>query len=103
MMAMVDFYISDPSDAIIQAYSSAYPDYLNTWMKCRLNYVNTCVIPVIFDYLQMKVYAKYHQRDPALFYEQAETWQFANVRGQSVLPYYQTMDFVTVMIQKNLS
>jgi uncharacterized membrane protein (UPF0182 family) len=41
----------------------------------------------------MKVYAKYHQRDPALFYEQAETWQFANVRGQPVLPYYQTMDF----------
>ena len=31
--------------------------------------------------------------NPALFYEQAETWQFANVRGQPVLPYYQTMDF----------
>ena len=44
-------------------------------------------------YMQMKVYAKYHQRNPSLFYEQAETWQFAHVRGQPVLPYYQTMDF----------
>ena len=44
-------------------------------------------------HMQMKVYARYHQRDPALFYEQAETWLFANVRGQPVLPYYQTMNF----------
>jgi uncharacterized membrane protein (UPF0182 family) len=44
-------------------------------------------------YLQMKVYAKYHQQSPELFYEQAETWQFANVREHPVLPYYQTMDF----------
>ena len=44
-------------------------------------------------YLQMKVYAKYHQNNPSLFYEQAETWQFANVRNEPVMPYYQTMDF----------
>ena len=44
-------------------------------------------------YLQMKVYAKYHQQNPELFYEQAETWAQANVREQPVLPYYQTMDF----------
>jgi uncharacterized membrane protein (UPF0182 family) len=44
-------------------------------------------------YLQMKVYAKYHQQSPELFYEQAETWAQANVRGEPVQPYYQTMDF----------
>ena len=41
----------------------------------------------------MKVYAKYHQQSPELFYEQAETWEFARIRGQQVLPYYLTMDF----------
>jgi hypothetical protein len=41
----------------------------------------------------MKMYAKYHQQSPELFYEQAETWQFASVRDEMVLPYYQTMDF----------
>jgi len=43
--------------------------------------------------MQMKVYAKYHQQSPALFYEQAGTWAQANVHGQPALPYYQTMDF----------
>ncbi len=89
----VDFYISDPSDAIIQAYSSAYPglfkhlDEMSPELRKHIRY------PRDLYYMQMKVYAKYHQLDPALFYEQAETWQFANVRGQPVLPYYQTMDF----------
>jgi len=89
----VDYYMSDPSDAIIQAYSSAYPglfkhmDEMPAELRKHLRY------PRDLYYMQMKVYAKYHQRNPALFYEQAETWQFAHVRGQQVLPYYQTMDF----------
>ncbi|MDD5320160.1 MAG: UPF0182 family protein [Methylococcales bacterium] len=89
----VDFYISDPSDAIIKAYSSAYPglfknlDEMPTELRQHLRY------PRDLFYMQMKVYAKYHQVSPELFYEQAETWQFADVRGQPVLPYYQTMDF----------
>jgi uncharacterized membrane protein (UPF0182 family) len=89
----VDFYISDPSDAIIKAYSSAYPglfknlDEMPTELRQHLRY------PRDLFYMQMKVYAKYHQLSPELFYEQAETWQFADVRGQPVLPYYQTMDF----------
>ncbi len=89
----VDFYISDPSDSIIQAYSNAYPglfknlDEIPVELKKHLRY------PRDLYYLQMKVYAKYHQLSPELFYEQAETWAQADVRGQQVLPYYQTMDF----------
>ena len=89
----VDFYISDPSDPIIQAYSNAYPglfknlDEIPVELKKHLRY------PRDLYYLQMKVYAKYHQLSPELFYEQAETWAQADVRGQQVLPYYQTMDF----------
>ena len=89
----VDFYISDPKDPIIQAYSNAYPglfknlDEMPVELKKHLRY------PRDLYYLQMKVYAKYHQLSPELFYEQAETWAQADVRGQQVLPYYQTMDF----------
>jgi uncharacterized membrane protein (UPF0182 family) len=89
----VDFYISDPSDAIIQAYNKAYPglfknlDTMPAELKEHLRY------PRDMYYLQMKVYAKYHQQSPELFYEQAETWAQANVRGEPVQPYYQTMDF----------
>lgn len=89
----VDYYIADPSDAIIQTYNRAYPGLLkdmNTMppeIRAHLRY------PRDLFYMQMKVYAKYHQSTPELFYEQGETWQFANVRHQPVMPYYQTMDF----------
>ncbi|MFZ2170213.1 MAG: UPF0182 family protein, partial [Methylococcaceae bacterium] len=89
----VDYYISDPSDAIIQAYSSAYPGLFKHLNDMPMELKKHLRYPRDLYYMQMKVYAKYHQLDPALFYEQAETWQFANVRGQPVLPYYQTMDF----------
>jgi len=89
----VDFYISDPSDAIIKAYDNAYPglfknlDEMPVELKKHLRY------PRDLYYLQMKMYAKYHQQSPELFYEQAETWAQAKVRGEPVQPYYQTMDF----------
>jgi hypothetical protein len=89
----VDYYIADPSDAIVQAYSSAYPGLFKHMGEMPAELRKHLRYPRDLYYLQMKVYAKYHQRDPSLFYEQAETWQFADVRGERVLPYYQTMDF----------
>ncbi len=89
----VQYFIADPSDVIIQAYSLAYPslfkslDEMPVELKAHLRY------PRDLYYLQMKIYAKYNQQKPELFYEQAETWQFAKVRGQPVKPYYQTIDF----------
>ncbi|MCX7096689.1 MAG: UPF0182 family protein [Methylococcales bacterium] len=89
----VDYYISDPSDPLIRAYASAYPglfknlDEMPAELRAHLRYPRDLYL------MQMKLYAKYHQRSPALFYEQAETWAQANVRGQDLLPYYQTMDF----------
>jgi hypothetical protein len=89
----VDFYISDPSDSIIQAYSGAYPGLFKNLEEMPAELKQHIRYPRDLQYLQMKVYAKYHQQSPELFYEQAETWQFANVRGEPVRPYYQTMDF----------
>jgi len=89
----VQYFIVDSSDVINQAYSLAYPslfkniDEMPAELRSHLRY------PRDLYYLQMKVYAKYNQQKPELFYEQAETWQFAKVRGQLVKPYYQTIDF----------
>ena len=38
----------------------------------------------------MGVYAKYHQTDPDLFYQQSETWDFAKIAEKPVKPYYLT-------------
>ena len=89
----VDFYVADPSDAIIQAYSRAYPGLLKPLNEMPEDLRKHLRYPRDLYYLQMKIFARYHQRDPALFYEQAETWSRANVRGKPVMPYYQTMDF----------
>lgn len=89
----VDYYIAEPDDPLIQAYSRAYPgvfkdlDEMPAELRKHLRY------PRDLFYMQMKVYAKYHQITPDLFYEQAETWQFASVDQKLVRPYFITMDF----------
>ncbi|MDD2737475.1 MAG: UPF0182 family protein [Methylomonas lenta] len=89
----VDYYIADPKDPIINAYSRAYPGlfkHLNEMPESLLSHLR---YPRDLYYMQMKIYAKYHQNSPALFYEQAETWQYAKVDGAPILPYFITMDF----------
>jgi len=89
----VKYYISDPTDPIINAYSRAYPGVFNRLEEMPVELRQHLRYPRDLYYLQMKVYAKYHQQKPALFYEQAETWQFSTVNEKPVLPYFITMDF----------
>ncbi len=89
----IQYYIADPSDVIIRAYDIAYPSLFKNIEEMPAELKEHLRYPRDLYYLQMKVYAKYHQKEPELFYQQAETWQFAKVRGQPVRPYYQTIDF----------
>ncbi len=89
----VDFYISEPDGPIIKAYSRAYPGVFKDLDEMPVDLRKHLRYPRDLFYMQMKVYAKYHQTTPDLFYEQAETWQFATVDGQTVRPYFITMDF----------
>lgn len=89
----VNYYMTDKTDPIIQAYSKAYPGVFKSMEEMPIEVRKHMRYPRDLFYLQMKVYAKYHQQTPDLFYEQAETWQFANVRSKIIMPYYQTMDF----------
>ncbi len=89
----VEYYISDPADPIIQAYRRAYPGVFKDLQNLQADLKPHLRYPRDMYYLQMKIYEKYHQRAPQLFYEQAETWEFAKANGQQVLPYFITMDF----------
>jgi len=89
----VDYYIADNKDPIIRAYSNAYPSLFKNLADMPTELRKHLRYPRDLYYIQMQMYAKYHQDRPELFYEQAESWQFAEVRDQIVLPYYQTMDF----------
>ena len=89
----VNFYISAPNDPIIRAYDRAYPGVFKSLDKMPAELRKHLRYPRDLFYMQMKVYARYHQTLPALFYEQAETWQFARTRKHIIRPYFLTMDF----------
>ena len=89
----MDFYIADPSDAMIQAYDKAYPGLFKNLPDMPDELRQHLRYPRDLYSVQMAMFARYHQKTPEAFYEQGETWQFASVRDQPVMPYYQTMDF----------
>ncbi|MCK5871191.1 MAG: UPF0182 family protein, partial [Methylococcales bacterium] len=89
----VDYYIADETDPIIQAYSRAYPGFFKELKDMPDTLREHLRYPRDLYALQMNIYAKYHQKTPALFYEQAETLQSAEIDGKQVLPYFITMDF----------
>ncbi len=86
----VDFYVVNPDDPVIRGYAKAFPQLfrdINTMppsLKEQLRY------PRDLFFTQMNLYARYHQTDPALFYEQAETWDFPKVNDQPIKPFYLT-------------
>jgi len=87
------YYISDTTDPIINAYRVAYPGVFKSIEKMPKVLREHLRYPRELYFMQMMIYSKYHQTRPELFYEQAETWQFAKVNKAAVMPYYQTMDF----------
>ncbi len=89
----VDFYITDPNDPIAAAYQRAYPGLFKPVSEMPRELKQHLRYPRDLFYIQMNIYAKYHQNTAPLFYEQAETWEFAKVNGKTVLPYFITQDF----------
>lgn len=89
----VDYYISDPEDPVINAYNRAYPGVFKNLPEMPDELHQHLRYPRDLYYVQMEIYAKYHQNSPELFYEQAETRQFASLDDQPLLPYYITLNF----------
>lgn len=86
----VDYYVADPKDPIVQGYRKAYPGLfkdlssLSPILREQLRY------PRDLFQSQMKIYARYHQNSPELFYEQAETWDFPKTNDVQMKPFYFT-------------
>jgi uncharacterized protein len=94
----VDFYVWDPKDPIIKVYERIYPslfkskDQLPKELEEHIRYPKD-----LFD-VQMKIYAKYHQTDPQVFYQQEDLWTSAQAlktnTGLLQRPYYVTLDLI---------
>ena len=87
-----DFFISDPNDPIIKAYNRAYPNVFKSLTQLPNGLKNHLRYPRDMFYQQMKIYRRYHQVKPELFYQQAETWEFPELESEQLKPYYLTTE-----------
>jgi len=94
----VDFYAFENSDPIIKAYQRIYPGLFRDKASMPAELKKHVRYPKdIFD-VQMHIYAKYHQVDPQVFYQQEDFWTFAEALGEKtsvpLKPYYLTLDLI---------
>ena len=94
----VVFYLADPRDPVIRAYSRIYPglfkglDRLPAELQAHIRYPKD-----IFD-IQMSIFTKYHQTDPEVFYKQEDTWEFPTIssggKSTRIEPNYLTLNIL---------
>ncbi|ADE14676.1 protein of unknown function UPF0182 [Nitrosococcus halophilus Nc 4] len=94
----VDYYVFDSSDPIIQAYSRIYPGLFKSKEQMPADIRAHVRYPKDLFEIQMGIYAKYHQTDVEVFYQQEDVWSFAqkyNKESETRLrPYYLTLDLI---------
>ncbi len=96
----VQFYISDPTDPIIQAYSRLFPGVFHplsdmpTDLKAHIRY------PEDFFSIQASQYAVFHMTDPRVFYSKEDLWRVAQSASRGAVapmaPYYTIMKLAEV-------
>ncbi len=94
----VTYYMADPSDPIVRAYQRMYPGLLKpledmpSELKAHIRY------PRDLFSIQMTIYAKYHQKDPDVFYREEDLWEFPKIYDPKATvhmkPYYVTLNLI---------
>lgn len=98
----VDYYIFDVTDPVINAYRRMYPGLFKDQSEMPEEIRSQVRYPRdLFD-IQMFVYAKYHQTDPEVFYQQEDAWNvgmpaLGSHKQGGTRSYYLTLD----MIERN--
>ncbi len=91
----VKFYVSDPSDPLIQAYQHIFPDVFQPLSEMPSDLRAHIRYPQDFFAIQAAKYAVYHMTDPSVFYSKEDLWRVAtrSVNGTStpMSPYYAVM------------
>ncbi len=94
----VKFYLFDPTDPIVEAYNRIYPGLFQSKSQIPAALRPHFRYPKDYFEIQMKIYAKYHQTDPQVFYQQEDLWTFAKtIEGDTKVPlkpYYLTLDLI---------
>ncbi len=86
----VDFYLIDPADPVAATYRNVYPSLFKDAGQIPQAFINHLSYPSRLFTLQMAVYARYHQTDPDVYYQQSEALTFPRIDDRKVLPYFLT-------------
>jgi uncharacterized membrane protein (UPF0182 family) len=91
----VHFYISDPSDPLIQAYARIFPGVFEPLSSMPSDLRAHIRYPEDFFTVQASKYAVFHMTDPRVFYSKEDLWRVASrtVGGEvaPMIPYYTIM------------
>ena len=89
------FYISDPTDPLVQTYQRIFPSLFQTMDSMPASLRSHIRYPEDIFILQASVYGTYHMKDPEVFYNKEDLWSFPkeSQRGQTTTmqPYYTIM------------
>ncbi|MFQ5988791.1 MAG: UPF0182 family protein [Candidatus Methylomirabilales bacterium] len=82
----MSFYISDPTDPLIQTYARIFPtlfqplEAMPTDLQAHIRYPETLFA------IQARMYATYHMRDPQVFYNKEDVWHIPRRTGGKDVP-----------------
>ena len=72
----VDFYVADPSDAIVATYQRIFPGLFKPFAAMPADLQKHVRYPQDLFHIQAQVYRAYHMDTPEVFYNREDLWQF---------------------------
>jgi uncharacterized membrane protein (UPF0182 family) len=96
----VRFYISDPTDPLIQVYSQLFPGVFQPLSAMPKDLLAHIRYPEGFFAIQAAKYALFHMTDPRVFYNQEDLWRVAHSAAKGtaapMTPYFTIMKLAEV-------
>ena len=90
----IRYYISNPTDPIVQAYRRTYPGLLKNMDEMPRELRKHVRYPQQYFAVQMSMFSRYHQVNPILFYQEEDSWEYAKMSYSPLLPYYLTLNLL---------
>ncbi|MBL0226700.1 MAG: UPF0182 family protein [Geobacteraceae bacterium] len=87
----LSFYISDPDDVLIKAYSRMFPGLFKPMSAMPADLRQHVRYPHQFLQLQAAMFAAYHMTDPKVFYNKENLWEIPALGDKPMEPYYTIM------------
>jgi len=87
----MDFFISDPTDTIIQTWGKVFPKLFKELNEMSEDLRKHIRYPSDLFTIQAFIYATYHMKAPQVFYNKEDLWEIPEIDNKMMEPYYTIM------------